>query len=168
MEFILDKLKMQMTRSSTAKNYYNIWKLFNGFILQLDRKLKMWEQRLYLYGAYLVDRGVQSAILKSYFSAIKKILHHIDYKLDDNKLLLNTLTKACKMVNDKVTTRLPIKVNLLEQILFEIQRTFHAQYYLEKLYKALFLLMYYGMLRIGEVTESPHVLKAQNIHLGNK
>ena len=56
---------------------------------------------------------------------------------------------------------------LLEMLLFEIHRYFTPsnQVYLESLYKTLFALCYYGMMRIGEVTKSPHVLKAKNVHV---
>ena len=34
------------------------------------------------------------------------------------------------------------------------------------MYKALFSLAYYGMLRVGELTEGPHCIKGGNIHVG--
>ena len=37
-------------------------------------------------------------------------------------MLLASLTRACKLINDRVRTRLPIGFNLLELILFELQR----------------------------------------------
>lgn len=51
-------------------------------------------------------------------------------------------------------------------ILFEIQRiyTVNNQWYLEVLYKAIFAISYYGMMRVGEATMSPHVLLARNVH----
>ena len=60
---------------------------------------------------------------------------------------------------------LPIQLGLLELILFEIQRRFSAQPYLQIMYKALFALGYYGLMRVGELTESPHAVKAANIHM---
>lgn len=52
-------------------------------------------------------------------------------------------------------------------ILFEIGNMYGKQQpYLEYMYKALFAIGYYGMLRVGELTCSPHVLKAKNFHLG--
>ena len=57
--------------------------------------------------------------------------------MDDNKVLLNTLAKACKLVNDKVKTRLPIQNKLLELLLFEIERLYDSQPYLETMYKTL-------------------------------
>ena len=41
------------------------------------------------------------------------------------------------------------------------------QPYLELLYKTMLLLSYYGMMRIGEISQSQHTLKARNIHIGN-
>ena len=165
MEQILETLKWQSTRSSTAANYHTIWKLFNKFILKLDYRPETWEQRCALYGAYLVDRGAKSATVKSYFSAIKKVLEQINYKLCMDDVLLNSLAKACRLVNDRVKTRLPISSRLLEQILFEVERKFSKQYYLECMYKAIFSLAYYGLLRIGELTNGPHVMKAKDVQI---
>ena len=54
-------------------------------------------------------------------------------------------------------------------ILFEVERYFGGraapQVYLEWLYKAIFILCYYGMMRIGEVTFSQHVARAKNVHM---
>ena len=41
-----------------------------------------------------------------------------------------------------------------------------SQQYLKTLYKALFVAAYYGLLRAGEVTEGPHVILANNVHIG--
>ena len=88
------------------------------------------------------------------------------YEWDDNLVLIRSLSKACRIINDSVRTRLPIQCSLLEMILFKIQRIFNDQWYLEILYKTLFALSYYGMMRIGEVTRRQHVLKAKNVHIG--
>ena len=157
---------MKTTWDSTAKNYYSIWKRFNSFIIWLDKKPKNWEQRLSLYGAFLVDSGVQSTTIRSYFSAIKKILNDANCKFCFDNLLLNTLTRACKMVNDTVSTRLPIKSNLLEVLLFELERLFDKQFYLLLLYQSIFLLGYYGLFRISELTQGQHVVKAKDINIG--
>ena len=86
-------------------------------------------------------------------------------------MLLNSLIRSCKLENDSVKIRLPIQGKLLEMLLFEIGRKYNAdinpQPYLDTMYKALFCLAYYGMMRVGELTVSPHTLKASNIHVGN-
>ena len=120
-----------------------------------------------LFIAYLVDKGMQSNTVKSYVSAIKKTLIIDSYDWDNKLVPIRMLAKACRIINDSVRTRLPIHCNLLEMILFEVQRYFTGrnQVYLESLYKTLFAISYYGMMRIGEVMKSQHVLKASNVHM---
>ena len=108
---------------------------------------------------------MQSQTLKSYISAIKGILIDDGYQWNQEKILINTLTKACKLINDRVRTRLPIKLNLLEILLFEIERIFASQPYLECLYKTIFMLAYYGLFRIGELTTGDHPIKAKDVHI---
>ena len=89
------------------------------------------------------------------------------YPWDDRQVLIGSLTKACKIINEKVHTRLPIQCSLLELVLFEVHRKFglQGQIYLRVMYQALFALSYYGLMRVGEVTASDHVVKAKDIHL---
>ena len=166
MELILDKLKSVKHRQSTKNNYLSVWRKFNQFIIKLDKRPKYWEDSASLFGAALVHEGFQSSTLRSYMSAIKGILIDDGYPWDDNKLLLGTLAKACKLVNDRVKTRLPIHKGLLELLLFELQRTYSNQPYLEVLYKTIFCLSYYGLFRIGELTTGSHPVKAKDVHIG--
>ena len=59
-----------------------------------------------------------------------------------------------------------MRQRLLDTILFEFERMFKSQPYLELLYKTIFLIAFYGLLRIGEVAESPHAIKAANVFIG--
>ena len=168
-QLIIDKLIGQSQRNSTSNNYLRIWRQFNKFVINLDKKPNTWEDRVTLFIAHKIDQGMQSSTVKSYVSAIKKLLVDDGYPWDDQKVLLGSLTKACKIVNDKVHTRLPIQCSLLEMILFEVQRLFDAkgQWYLEIMYKALFALSYYGMMRVCEVTQvtqTNHTVKAKDVH----
>ena len=154
MQNILKDLRMKTTRCSTARNYYGIWRKFNQFLIKLDDRPFTWERRVALYGAYLVSKGTQSSTIKSYFSAIKRILFDgINYQFSDNNMLLASIAKACHFKNDKVQTRLPITKNLLEQILFEVEQMFHTQVYLSILFKAVFTISFMGYL---ESVKSPN------------
>ena len=125
-----------------------------------------------LYCAQLVEEGAQSAMIKSYISAVKCVLITDGYPWDDRKLQLSVITKACKIKNDKLLIRLPIQIKLLELIVFEIIRMHQGdsggapQPYLSTMYQALFLIAYYGLLRIGELTKSEHTIKVRNVHVG--
>ena len=161
----MTKLKNKTTRDSTATAYLAVWHQFNSFLIKLDKKPKTWEERITLFAVYQIDKGIQSNTLKSYYSAIKNTLRLDDYYVDDTKVLLNSLAKACRLVNDKVKNTLPIRKKLLELILFEIQRKFNTQPYLEIMYKTLFSLAYYGLFRVGELTTGAHPIKACNVHI---
>ena len=83
---------------------------------------------------------------------------------------LNVLTRACKLVNDTVKTCLPIQIGLLELMLFELECIYDGnkkqQPFLEMMYKAIFSLAYYGLMRIGELTSGAHPILAKDLHIG--
>ena len=164
-ELIIEKLKYYQTRQSTAKTYLAIWRQFNKFLLSLDYMPEKWEYRTILFVGYLIEKGMQSSTVKSYISAIKKTLINDNYEWTDVNVQLASLTKACRMKNDVVLTRLPIYCGMLELILFQVQRKFKNQPYLEAIYLALFAIGYYGLMRVGELTLSNHVVKATNTYL---
>ena len=140
--------------------------------MRLDKKPKDWEQRVALFCAFLVDSGHRSATVKSYVSAIKCVLKLDGYKWCDNMVLLDSLTRACRLINDRVFHRLPIHKGLLEILLFEFEHMFLASPFLEVLYKAVFAMGYYGLMRAGELAfdcgefSSNHAVKAKNVHIG--
>ena len=165
MQFILESLKCSRNRDSTRYNYHTVWKLFSKFVLQLDVKPNSWEECIFLFLTYLVNIGRQSLTVKSYYSAIKAVLRDDNYELNENTVLVHTITRACKLSNDTYAARLPIRLQLLELILCEIECSFSEQFCLKTLYLALFALAYYGLFRIGELTFSNHVIKAKDIHI---
>ena len=119
-----------------------------------------------LYGTHLVEEGTQSSTIKSYFSAIKHILKCDGYEWDDSKAMLNTVTCSCRVINDRVHIRLPISKKLLDLMLYELQKILDKQLYLLLMYKALFMLAYYGLMRVGELTTGDHPIKAKDVHIG--
>ena len=163
---IIDKLKMQRHRDSTKAQYYTVWKLFNTFLMKLDVKPFVWEDRLNLFVGHLINEYKQSSTVKSYISAIKSTLMENDIEICENKFLLNSLTRACRIHHDRVQTRLPIRKDLLLIIIKRLQDLFQNQPFLETLYKAMISTTYFGLFRIGELTQSPHVVLTNNVHIG--
>ena len=158
---LIDQLKGENNRLTTRSSYYNTWTRFNKFIVRLDTKPDTWEDRLLLYVTYLIDQGLKSTTIKSYILAMMYILKVDGYHWNKNRVLLNSLTKACKLKNDTITTRLPITLSLLEIILFEIPRLekFQGQPYLVCMYQTIIALGYHGLFRIGELTTGEHPIK---------
>ena len=164
---VIENLKNNRHRQSTKNNYYMIWKNFNQFFLKLDKKPNNWETRLTLYVGHLVHTRRKSNTIRSYISAIKAVLGYVGIKLKLDNALLTALTQACKLQNDVIQTKLPITKSVLHLLLNAMERTFDSpQPYLVDLYKALFSTAYYRLFRIGELTASPHVVKATDVHVG--
>ena len=147
MERIVEQLKSQHHCSTTRMNYYSIWKLFNNFYLRLDVKPGNWEDRLLLFVAHLIDSKKQSATVKSYISAVKAVLQEERIELNQDQFLISSMTRACKINNDQVTTKLPIYKGLLALLLNETNKWYEQinQPYLSILYKTLLLTAYFGL-----------------------
>ena len=167
MERIVDQLKQGRVRNTTKKLYHTVWKNFNEFFIKLDRKPETWEDRLVLFVGYLADKRRCSQTIRSYISAIKNILADDGIKLSTDKFLLTAITKACKLRNDQVRTRLPIQKGLLNIILKYVKNFYEdsGQLYLASLYQALFASAYYGLLRVGELTTGTHPIRARDIQI---
>ena len=119
-----------------------------------------------LYGTHLVEMGTQSSTIKSYFSAIKHVLRCDGYEWSDDKAALSVTTKCCRIINDRVRVRLPVLRRLLDIMIYELRKQLMLQPYLLALYQALFLLAYYGVMRIGELATGNHPILAKDIHVG--
>ena len=145
-----------------------MWKLFGQFYIKLDVKPLNWEDRIVLFAAFLIDNKLKSTSVRTYVSAIKSVLVEDNIRVHKDTYLLSSLTRCCKLKNDVVINRFPIRKDLLHLIMNETEKYFSErnQPYLIILYKALFVSAYFGMLRAGEVTKGPHVVLAENIHIG--
>ena len=153
-------------RSSTRSNYYSMWKTFNEFIVKLDEKPDTWEESLTLFVGYLVRMNKKSTTIKSYISAIRAVLFENKIKLNEDAFLLTSLTRACRLVNDHVKLRLPIHILLLCLILRKLKTIFATQPYLLKFHSAILVAGYFGLLRIGELVSSLHVILAKDTQIG--
>ena len=92
---IIEDLKQHQHRDSTKKNYLAVWKIFNEFFVHLDFKPRDWEDRLNLFVGYLIQNDRKSATVKSYNNNVK---------IAEDRYLLSSLVKACRIKNDVVKT----------------------------------------------------------------
>ena len=114
----------------------------------------------------MIQQKRKSSTIKSYISAIKAVLKDDGEELNENVYLINALTKACRLNNDIVQTRLPIRKNLIKLLVNQIPKLFaRPQPFLTLLYQTLLVTAYYGLFRIGEVTHSQHVILAKDVHI---
>ena len=127
-----------------------------------------WEERVCYYCTYLikVDK-LKSSTIRSYISGIKDKLRGDGYSWNDNLILFKSLVSTCKEANDNLKNRLPIQQGLFRMINFELNRAFSKEtdrIFLIVLYRAIFMFLYHGLMRIGEVVKGDHVVLAKNVH----
>ena len=144
-----------------------MWKNFNLFFIRLDDKPTNWADRITLYVGYLISCGKQSCTIKSYISALKTVLLDNGITITNNQYLLSSLTRACRLENDHICQRLPIKKDLLLVLLRYVNINLQQQPYLNKLYQALFSTLYFGLFHISELTwtKSKHAVLAKNVQV---
>ena len=132
--------------------------------MKLDKKPKTWEDRLTLFVGYLIETKKKSSTVKSYISAIKSVLIEDGREVHEDKFLFSSLTRACKLKNDRLFTKLPNKKSLHTAMVQELNTLFDMQPYLLILYTAMFT---FGLLRISEIAETPsgHAVKANDVHI---
>ena len=164
----MDQLRRDRIRESTRRNYYQIWKSFNQFFTKLDVKPTTWEDRITLFVAYLVDKNRKSMTIRCYILAIKAVLQDNLIEVDENRYLLSSLTRACRIHRDVVKTRLPIGKEMLHVLLQHIEDRLLVlnQAYLAQLYTTIVATAYYGLLRIGEVSSGSHPVLVDDVHIG--
>ena len=164
---IIERLKTEHLRNSTRNTYHRIWKLFGKFYLRLDIKPSNWEDRIVLFVGFLINNKLQSAMIKTYVSALCAVLAEDNIRVNEDHFLLSSLIRACKLKNDQVIARFPIYKGLLHLILKEVEQFYRnqQQLYLETLYKVMFASSYFGLLQAGAVAKGPHVILAYNVHV---
>ena len=166
MRLIIEKLRNQNI-GTPHSNYYTVWKLFNKFLMRLDKKPENWNDRLVLFVGYLVNEKRQSSTVRSYISAIKTVLMDDGFDISEDQYLIKSLTRACRLTNDKIKTRLPIHKGLLNMIITQIRKFYHdtAQPYLAVLFSSLISTAYYGLFRVGELTSGTHPVLARDVQV---
>ena len=118
-----------------------------------------------LFVGYLIDNKKQSSMVRSYVCAIKSVLRDHGIQVKEDQYLIASLIKACRIINDKVHARLPIKKGMLGVLLKSLNKLFSCQPFLRKLYRCLFSTAYFGLFWIGELTTGEHPVLAKDVQI---
>ena len=86
--------------------------------------------------------------------------------MSEDRVLLASLTKACKLNFDIAHPPRLVKKGMINILIRSVGQEFSNQPHLNTLYRTMLAAMYYGLFRIGEITASPHVVKAKDVHVG--
>lgn len=165
-------IKTFKLRPSTRKTYKKTWDRFNRFISRFDVIPPNWEDRIIVWATHLADNRRKSATIRSYISAIRYCLGLDGVRVTHTNCELAAIIQAAKHENDQLYIRLPIQKHLIRLILNFIDTYYvkgKGQIFQGIWLKAIYSMAYHGMMRISELADSPHAVKAQDIiHGRNK
>ena len=88
--------------------------------------------------------------------------------IHEDRILLASITRACKINYDHSTNKLPLKKNVIALLIKSLNSYYgdQLQPYLVLLDKTMLATAYYGLFRIGKITQSAYVVKACDIFVG--
>ena len=171
---VVEKLRREWHRSTTRRMYHEAWCNFNDFLITLDKWPDMWEDRIALFIADLMGEhgdGHPSSTVASYVSATHTVLKDGGVEIEKKSVILSSLLRSCRLNNKSESTlRLPIRHSLMHLLIDKVEDKFLNelnQPFLSRLYKAILMIGYYGLLRVGEMTASEcnHYVRCADVHI---
>lgn len=168
-KYILKNYRLQ---PSTRRSYKKTWNRFNRFISKFDIIPPKWEDRIIVWATHLAENRKKSNTIKSYISAVRYCLSLDGINVKHSNCELAAIVQAAKQMNDELYVRLPIQKGLLKLMLNFIRSAYihqRGQKYLGLTLLALYSTAYHGLMRISELTQGQHNLRARDvIHARNK
>ena len=154
----VEKLFQASIALSSFKVYRRAWNLFNqaftnmGLVFNGSIDLPLSPDQIILFVGYLSNAGFASASITSYTSAIGYIHKLLNMPDPTSQFLVQKLLSACNKVNNSVDTRLPITIVVLQRLVCALDHTV-PNLYLRQLFKAMYSVAFFGLMRLGEITQ---------------
>lgn len=145
---------------SSARRYESNWKRFVTFVQTLDRKrryLPASPNTVIAFVQYLKDEGKAPSTIRTFISAISERHKACRYPDPTNDYLVVKIVKGVAHACPHVDQRQPVSSRDLSLIIKSVPLSKCSSYSVVLL-RAMFSLMFFGFLRISEVTASPHNL----------
>ena len=148
---------------SSLQVYKQSWVLFleaHNFLYQSDPPqvtIPLTSQQAAIYVSYLHKEGYAPSSIVSYTSALGYIHRLRGYTDPTTAVLVQKLIAGAIKVTPPAPPRLPITLVILHRLLQAVDSHI-KHYYHRSLLKAMFLISFYGLMRMGEVTMSKHGL----------
>ncbi len=163
----LEQLKQKGVQGSTWKQYSAAWNHFTAFLAKLDEPVFSWEDRLMLFVVHMVEECKSPATIRSHLTGIRYLMRLEGIELQSNNFLYNVILKVCNKLRAEsgmIYVRIPLTECLTKKLVAAIQR-FPMSSYDKLLYSAVICTAYYGLFRIGEVIDSQHAMRLENMQI---
>ena len=119
-----------------------------------------------LYISYMIDKGYAVSTVISHISAISFFHKLLGFDDVTSHFIIRKMLSGAKKLYQSSDTRFPITIQILHKLVDSIHRLAKSKYEI-CLFKAMYILMFHGFLRIGEVTNSPNNIQYSQISVSN-
>ena len=153
----ISSLLVSSLASSSYSGYKRAWTLLAQCMRQLKvpyhgtHSLPLNTNLLMLFIGFLHMTGYAPASITSYTCAIGYVHKFKSLPDPTSSFIIQRLLAAITKVNTRCDTRLPITITVLRQLVLSLGQT-SLNTYIRFLLKAMFLVAFYGLMRIGEIT----------------
>ena len=142
---------------STKKSYLRVWKLYeefcNRYLHKSEANLPVSNANLILFLADLFEKGNAASTIATYNSAIGYVHKLLNLPDPSTSFIVKQILKGSAKLRPSKECRLPITKALLHRMILELLKEQPGFY--RALFIAMFLLAFYGFLRLSEFTYSP-------------
>ena len=145
--------------TSSYKLYRRSWVLFKQCLafLQVSQQSKvsipLTVNQVCLYVSFLHKHGYAPTSIVSFTSAIGYVHRMSNYTDPTSSVIVQKLLSACLKLRPTIDPRLPITIVILHQIVTALSNTVSCFSH-RKLLRAMFVIAFFGLMRIGEITMS--------------
>lgn len=154
---------------STANLYRRAWSLFRTCMILLNisyiglQDLPLSENRILLFIGYLDLEGYAPSTITTYLSALSYV-HKLKGLSDpiSSFVVQKALLGSIKL-RSSFDTRLPITIGILNRLVNAVNTTISGAYYIA-LFKSMYLISFFALMRVGEVTKDSKGEVALNVN----
>lgn len=160
---VVERNSQKGVSSPSKEGYHSIFRNFLEFLDLFNTLPERWEEKMVLYASFLADNVYEEPTIRSYMSAIRYQLQQDGVRLDEDKILLESIIRSSRYKNKEKRQRLGISEQMLHRLLDQVEEQFNSQPYLVALYKAMFVMGFYCLLRVSKLTSGRHPILAKNV-----
>ena len=167
LEIELSKILSNSLAKSTQRTYSYAMGLLSQFVGLTGIAFPLVPAEMALFVTFLRKNGYKYGTIKTYSSAISFFHKIAGFKDPGTSYLVVKTLEGLRKVDGSVDLRLPITVVLLESLVSKALPEVCAEGYNYLLYRAMYIVAFFGLLRVGELTfasnDQQHTLQLENV-----
>ena len=160
----IQQLTTLVLAESMQKSYAREWTIFLGFAQQYHVDLSsIKEYNLLEFILFLSLSGFAASTVQLYLAGVRHHLKLRGQNCFNNSFIIRMVVKGVSTRFAEPDVHLPITLDLLADMWDMLLYIVHDRFQIT-MFHCMLTLRYHGLLRPGEITYSPHMVKVENVY----